>query len=59
MSKNEANLSISIGVNWVAETLNISLDKAKKVVDTLYESEYFHDHIVEHLVEALEQVDEK
>jgi hypothetical protein len=50
--------AVEISVKWVADVLKISLDKADKVVENLYESEYFIEHIIEDLVEALEYVDE-
>jgi len=46
-----------INSEWVSEYFNISKGKAEAAVEWLYESNFFHDHIIEDLSEALEALD--
>lgn len=52
------DVAYDINPKWVAKHFNVSLDKAQQAVEYLYESEYFHDHIIEDIQEALEYADE-
>lgn len=52
------DVAYDINPKWVAKYFNVSLDKAQQAVEYLYESEYFHDHIIEDIQEALEYADE-
>ena len=52
------DVAYDINPKWVAKYFNVSLDKAQQAVEYLYESEYFHDHIIEDIQEALGYADE-
>ena len=52
------DVAYDINPKWIAKHFGVSLDKAQQAVEYLYESEYFHDHIIEDIQEALEYSDE-
>ena len=50
-------VAYDIHPKWIVQHFGVSLELAEKAVNYLYESSYFHDHMVEHITEALERVE--
>ena len=53
----EPIVAYDIHPKWIAQHFDVSLELAEKAVNYLYESSYFHDHMVEDITEALERVE--
>lgn len=50
-------VAYDINPKWIVQHFGVSLELAEKAVNYLYESSYFHDHMVEDITEALERVE--